>query len=96
MASLVRSSSVGPMPPVQMTRSASATASREDAGQPLQVIADLDDVQQLNSLRGQLLGEEGGIGVGQVTTHQLAADGENVRSHRNRPPTRDRPAPAGL
>ena len=81
MASRVRSSSVGPMPPVQTTRSASETAISQDARQPLQVVADLDDVEQLDAFGGEFLGEEGGVGVGEVAADELAADGEHVGAH---------------
>ena len=78
MASRVRSSSVGPMPPVQTDQVGLVDSGGQGPREAVQIVADLDDVQQLDTLGGKLLGEEGGIGVGEVTADQLAADGKHV------------------
>ena len=47
----------------------------------VKIVADLDDVEQLDPLSGKLLREEGGIGVREMTADQLAADGKHVGAH---------------
>src|SRR5215213_10690428 len=65
----------------------------ESPGETVEIIPHLNDVQELDTFCGELLGEEGGIRVREVAADQLTADGKYVGAHALRPFVFDSPGP---
>ena len=63
----------------------------DDFGDAVAVVADLGDEGDGDVEKGELLFEEGAVGIGDVAAEQLIADREDLRAHSVLPPTK-RPA----
>ena len=86
IASRVRSSGVGPRPPVEMTRSARSRAVREARRDDVEVVGQGLDPGDRDPEPGQAPGELAGVRVAGLADRQLAADAQELRGISGRDP----------
>ena len=84
IASRVRSSSVGPRPPVMMMTSERARALLDGLGEALEVIADGGLVVEVDADGGEAGGDVLGVGVEDFAEEDLGADGDEFGAHGGR------------
>ena len=77
--STVRSSWVGPSPP-EKTQTSASIPSRTRCLELVRIVADDEHPGRLEAERRELAGEEGAVGVGLVSPHELAAREDDDRS----------------